>query len=48
MHQFLKTEKGVLEAILKAIANPSINIVPLSIDNFDFHKLKATIHDLTK
>ncbi|OIS98385.1 hypothetical protein A4A49_00073 [Nicotiana attenuata] len=44
----LEDNDGVLEAILKAIANLSICIVPLSVDNFCFHQLKATIHDITK
>ncbi|OIS96017.1 hypothetical protein A4A49_04114 [Nicotiana attenuata] len=41
----LEYSDGVLEAILKAIANLSINNVPLSVDNVDF---QATIHYLTK
>ncbi|OIT01819.1 hypothetical protein A4A49_08300 [Nicotiana attenuata] len=44
----LEDSDGVLEAILKAIANLSICIAPLSVDNFCFHQLKATIHDITK
>ncbi|OIT08105.1 hypothetical protein A4A49_10279 [Nicotiana attenuata] len=44
----LEDRDGALEATLNAITNLSINIVPLYVDNFDFHRLKATIHDLTK
>ncbi|OIT30720.1 hypothetical protein A4A49_13438 [Nicotiana attenuata] len=41
----LEYRDGALEAILKAIANLSINTVPFSVDNVDF---QATIHYLTK
>ncbi|OIT19984.1 hypothetical protein A4A49_39467 [Nicotiana attenuata] len=41
----LEYRDGVLEEILKAKANLSINNVPLSVDNVDF---QATIHYLTK